>query len=40
MKNVARGKTLSAWWTGRNKSISRVRGFIGGGFARLKLYLD
>ena len=39
MKKAARGKTLSAWWTGRNKSISRVRGFIEGGFAQLKRYL-
>lgn len=40
MKKAARGKTLSAWWTGRNRSISRVRGFIEGGFALLKRQLD
>jgi IS5 family transposase len=39
MKRAARGKPLSAWWTGRNKSIGRVRGFIEGGFATLKRYL-
>ena len=40
MKKAVRGKKLSAWWTGRNTSISRVRGFIEGGFATLKRYLD
>ena len=39
MKKAARGKAVSAWWTGRNKSISRVRGFVEGGFAQLKRYL-
>lgn len=36
MKKAARGKKLSAWWSGRNKSIGRVRGFVEGGFACLK----
>ena len=39
MKKAARGKKLSAWWSGRNKSIGRVRGFVEGGFACLKRYL-
>ena len=39
MKKAVRGKPLSPWWRGRNKSIGRVRGFIEGSFATFKRYL-
>lgn len=39
MKKAVRGKGLSAWWRGRNRSISRIRSFVEGAPAQLKRYL-
>jgi IS5 family transposase len=39
MKKAQRGKPLSKWWKGRNRSIARVRGFIEGSNGRFKRFL-
>lgn len=36
MRKAKRGAPLSAWWRGRNRTLSRIRSFVEGGFATLK----